>query len=148
LGLVRNGLRAPLTPQSLAANLRFTAGMRFLQPLVSWSKGRNHKSTAASGTAQPTKESRFHDRSKIACPVTVTWQDREGHTHTIRARTLDMSGAGACIESSEPAALGACAVVDMPKLKLVGSAIVRHCSLHGRKYQIGLDFRNSLMKSL
>jgi hypothetical protein len=94
----------------------------------------------------PRKESRFYGRSKILCPVTLAWQDGQGCTHTIRARGLDMSGAGACVESSEAVTPGAYAVIQVPQLKLMGSAVVKHCGLRGKKYRIGLEFRNPLTK--
>jgi hypothetical protein len=109
---------------------------------MNWSKD-----SGQDAAPPPKRDARFHGRSKILCPVTLAWQDGKGSTHTIRGRGLDMSGAGACVESAEAVTPGAYAVIQVPKLKLMGSAIVKHCGRHGSKYRIGLEFRNPLTKS-
>jgi hypothetical protein len=130
------------------ANLRFCIRMKLLE-LLNWSKGSQEEEggDASAARSEMKAESRFHGRSKLMCPVTLSWKDGQGHTHTIRGRGVDMSGAGACVESSEPVAPGAYTVIQVPKLKLMGSAVVRHCMSRGKKFRIGLEFRNPLTKS-
>ncbi|MBZ5592467.1 MAG: PilZ domain-containing protein [Acidobacteriia bacterium] len=84
---------------------------------------------------------------KTKSPMTLSWQDTAGNRCCIDVQAVDMSSQGARVESPEPMAPGAYVLLEAPKLKLMGSAIVRHCGLRGKKYQIGLDFRNSLSKS-
>ena len=110
--------------------------MKFLKPLLNWNK------------AEPVKsESRIHGRLKTKSPMKLSWQDAKGNRSSINVQAVDMSSQGAKVESPEPMAPGAYVLLEAPKLKLMGSAIVRHCRQRGTKFQIGLDFRNSLSKS-
>jgi len=77
----------------------------------------------------------------------LSWQDSTGNRYSIGVQTVDMTSQGARVESPEPMAPGLYVLLEAPKLKLMGSAVVRHCGLRGKHYQIGLDFRNSLTKS-
>lgn len=90
------------------------------------------------------REARFHGRCKMMCPVTLAWQDADGRTKRMQVRGVDMSGAGACVESSKPVAPGSRVYVQVKDLKLMGSAVVRHCVVHGSKFRIGLEFPNPL----
>jgi len=78
------------------------------------------------------------------CPVTLVWQDAEGRTKRMQVRGVDMSGAGACVESSKPVTPGSHVYVQVKDLKLMGSAVVRHCLVSGRKFRIGLEFPKPL----
>jgi hypothetical protein len=115
---------------------------------MSWSKGSEWGSglgqnAARSGTRA---DSRFHGRFKIQCRVTLSWEDAEGHTCSMRVRGLDMSRLGARVESSEPMAPGTFVFLQAPELKLMGGAVVKHCSRRGFNYRIGVEFRNPLTK--
>jgi hypothetical protein len=78
----------------------------------------------------------------------LSWQDAAtGNRYSIGVQTLDMTSQGARVESPEPMAPGLYVLLEAPKLKLMGSAVVRHCGRRGQNYQIGLDFRNSLTKT-
>jgi hypothetical protein len=78
------------------------------------------------------------------CPVTLAWEDAEGRTKSIRVRGVDISGAGACVESSKPVTPGSLVYVQLKDLKLMGGAVVRHCVVRGYKYRIGLEFPKPL----
>ena len=122
--------------------------MRFLQPLLQWSKGSQSDGSAVAGMVQdPGKEARFHGRMKILSPVTLSWTDSDGHTRRINVRGIDMSGAGVCVESSKPVAPGSRVYVQVKQLKLMGAGVVRHCIHRGSKYRIGLEFPNPLTAS-
>ena len=120
--------------------------MKLLQPLLRWSRGSapDKDPDGTSATREPKPDARFYGRCKIMCPVALVWQDTEGHTKRMQVRGLDMSGAGACVESSKPVAPGSRVYVQMKDLKLMGSAVVRHCARRGSKYRIGLEFPNPL----
>ena len=120
--------------------------MKLLRPLLRWSNG-----SASDGSAAVTverqeskKESRFHGRCKIVCPVTLSWTDADGRTRKTNVRGIDMSGAGVCVESSKPVAPGSRVYVQVKQLKLMGVGVVRHCVSRGGKYRIGLEFPNPL----
>ena len=99
---------------------------------------------AAPAVQVPKKDSRFHGRCKIVCPVTLAWTDADGHTRKTTVRGIDMSGAGVCVESSKPVAPGSRVYVQVKQLKLMGVGVVRHCVARGAKYRIGLEFPNPL----
>ena len=119
--------------------------MNFLR----WSTGSQREGDQTSQQGLPTtrKEARVHGRFKVKSPVTLSWQDAAGKTKTLRARALDMSTVGARVESPEPLTPGSFTYLKAPELKLMGSAIVRHCIARGFGYRIGLEFRNPLHRS-
>jgi hypothetical protein len=100
--------------------------------------------TAPAVQQESKKESRFHGRCKIVCPVMLSWTDADGHTCKTNVRGIDMSGAGVCVESSKPVAPGSLLYVQVKQLKLMGVGVVRHCVARGGKYRIGLQFPNPL----
>ncbi len=126
----------------MASDLRSWEGMKFLKALYSGGDSKQY------GGAPPARgDSRIDSRLKTKSPMKLSWQDPAGNRYSIGVRTLDMTSQGARVESPEPMAPGLYVLLEAPKLKLMGSAIVRHCGLRGGNYHIGLDFRNSLTKS-
>jgi len=121
--------------------------MKFLKPLLNWAGAEPNGGGPANQARRVTVESRIHGRLKTKSPMTLSWQDAAGNRCSIDVQAVDMSSQGARVESPEPMAPGAYVLIEAPKLKLMGSAIVRHCGLRGKKFHIGLDFRNSLTKS-
>lgn len=121
--------------------------MRFLKTLLS-GDGSKQQDDQTSNVAPPTRgESRVDRRAKTKSPMKLSWQDSTGNRYSIGVQTLDMTSQGARVESAEPMAPGLYVLLEAPKLKLMGSAVVRHCGLRGKIYHIGLDFRNSLTKT-
>jgi len=120
--------------------------MKLLQPLLRWSSRSRSDGSAAVPVAHQAskKDSRFHGRSKILCPVTLAWTDADGRTRKMTVRGIDMSGAGVCVETSKPVAPGSRVYVQVKQLKLMGIGVVRHCVPRGGKYRIGLEFPNPL----
>ena len=124
--------------------------MRLLQPLFASSETVEPQGSSTPKAAVNSKgkaDSRFHGRFKIKCRIVVYWEDVEGNTQKVRARGVDLSRVGARIESPEPLRPGTHVFIQAPELKLMGSAIVRHCKASGFKYRVGLEFPNSLTKS-
>jgi PilZ domain-containing protein len=96
---------------------------------------------------QAKKESRVHGRFKIKCPIKLSWHDPAGKTFSVKARGVDMSTVGARVESPEPLVPGSFTYLQVPDLKLMGSALVRYCIKRGLGYRIGLEFRSPLTKT-
>jgi len=117
--------------------------MGFLQELLRWSDDAPGDGSAHAQD-QPKKETRYHGRSKIACPVTLSWTDADGTTRKTSLRGIDMSGTGVCVESPKPVAPGSRVYVQVKQLKLMGIGVVRHCAPRGSKFRIGLEFPNPL----
>ena len=131
----------------MASNLRLRHHMRFLKTLWSGDGSKVQDGRASNGAPTGRKESRIDSRLKTKSPMKLSWQDSTGNRYSLGVRTLDMTSQGARVESPEPMAPGLYILLEAPKLKLMGSAIVRHCGRRGTSYHIGLDFRNSLTKS-
>jgi hypothetical protein len=130
----------------MAFNLRLYRGMRFLKTLLSGDESKQQDDTSA-GAPPIRGESRVDRRSKTKSPMKLSWNDSTGNRYSLGVKTVDMTSQGARVESPEPMAPGLYVLLEAPKLKLMGSAIVRHCGRRGQNYHIGLDFRNSLTKT-
>jgi len=120
--------------------------VKLLQPFLKWSRGPalDPDADEAIASREPKRDARFYGRFKMMCPVTLAWEDAEGRTKSIRVRGVDISGAGACVLSSKPVTPGSRVYVQVIDLKLMGSAVVRHCVVRGGKYRIGLEFPKPL----
>jgi hypothetical protein len=59
-------------------------------------------------------------------------------------RCLNMSNQGALVLSREPIGVGTPIYVTLKVLKRSRSATVRHCTAHGSKFLIGLEFTELL----
>jgi hypothetical protein len=116
--------------------------VKLLQPFLKWSRGPG--ADEATAPRECKQDARFYGRFKMMCPVTLAWEDAEGRTKSIRVRGVDISGAGACVLSSKPVTPGSRVYVQVIDLKLMGSAVVRHCVVRGGKYRIGLEFPKPL----
>jgi len=133
---------------SMALNLRLWPGMRFLKALLSSDGSKQQDGHPANGAPPARGELRIDHRTKTKSPMKLSWHDATGNRYSIGVKTVDMTSQGARVESPEPMAPGLYVLLEAPKLKLMGSAIVRHCGRCGQNYQIGLDFRNSLTKTI
>lgn len=60
------------------------------------------------------------------------------------ARGINMSKAGALIEAPHPIRVGTVVYLRAPELGLMGEATVRHCTVKGSKFRIGLHFPTPL----
>jgi hypothetical protein len=131
----------------MASNLRLRQDMKLLKSLLGVAGSVQQEGHASNGAPPGRKDSRIDCRLKTKSPMKLSWQDSAGNRYSLGVRTLDMTSQGARVESPEPMAPGQYILLEAPKLKLMGSAIVRHCGRRGSIYHIGLDFRNSLTKS-
>ncbi len=88
-------------------------------------------------------EARRHERRRISCELSISWQDRSGNTKYMRARGLDLSETGAGIESDEQIEPHSYVFRNMDQSDVAGGASVRHCSKHGDKYVIGVELNDA-----
>jgi hypothetical protein len=84
------------------------------------------------------KNIRRHRRIPYVGPVRISWDDR-GQPRFALAKCLDISEAGLCIESPEPVPTGATIQVGADRIKLAGSAMVKHVVRNGSKYLLGVE---------
>lgn len=88
-------------------------------------------------------EARHHQRRRINCELSISWQDRSGNTKFMRARGLDLSETGAGVESDEQIEPHSYVFINMDQYGVAGGASVRHCSRRGEKYVIGLQLNET-----
>jgi len=104
--------------------------------------------TVAAAAAAPAQ--RAEHRSAKRLPVDYRFSifsgDADGQRY-IPARGINMSRSGALVEAEEPVAIGSVVSVKVNKLGLMGSASVRHCTVKGGRFRIGLHFPSPLAQS-
>jgi hypothetical protein len=91
---------------------------------------------------------RFYDRLPVKCRFSIYTEDSQAGQRCIPARGINMSKAGALVESEEPIRPSSQVYVKATGLGLMGSATVRHCTQKGSKFRIGLHFPNPLIRPL
>jgi hypothetical protein len=90
---------------------------------------------------------RSYDRLPVKCRFSIWVDDPKGQRYIV-ARGINMSKAGALVESEEPIRPATLVYVKATGLGLMGSGVVRHCTQTGSKFRIGLHFPNPLIRPL
>jgi hypothetical protein len=85
------------------------------------------------------KNVRRHRRIPYAGPVRISWQDTAGQTRYIRGECIDVSEGGLRIETAETIPVQTLVVMAADRLKLTGSATVKHVDRRNTKYVLGLE---------
>lgn len=111
----------------------------------------NPATVAAAATATATAPAtRGEHRSTKRLPVdyrfSIFSNDASGQRY-IPARGINMSRSGALVETEEPVVIGSVVSVKVNKLGLMGNASVRHCTVKGGRFRIGLHFPSPLAQS-
>jgi hypothetical protein len=92
----------------------------------------------------PRMEHRIHSRDPTACRATMFWQDGRGRQRSARALVVEMSGTGTMVKSGTSIDPGSFVFIRFRELRLMGSAVVRHCNTGLLSYRIGLQFSSPL----
>jgi|SRR5579871_189827 len=104
--------------------------------------------SAAAAAVAPSR--RGEHRSAKRLPVDYRFSlfsNGHGGQKYIPARGINMSRSGALVEAEEPVNIGAVVDVKVNKLGLTGSASVRHCTVKGGRFRIGLHFPSPLAQA-
>jgi len=89
--------------------------------------------------------SRLCERIPLRCRMLIVFTDPRRGQVSLPARSLNMSGSGALVKTSEPIEEGTMVYVRGKDINfLAGGARVRHCTWSGFKYRIGLEFHTTL----
>lgn len=89
---------------------------------------------------------RRHGRIPYTGPVRVSWQDSDGQSRYMMAKCIDVSEGGLRIESSEPIPARAVILLNAERLKVSGSATVKHVVRRGSKYLLGVELNAALLE--
>ncbi len=105
---------------------------------------------ATVAAAAPAPVKRGEHRSSKRLPVDYRFSifsSNGAGQHYIPARGINMSRSGALVETEEPVVIGSVVAVKVNKLGLMGSASVRHCTVKGGRFRIGLHFPSPLAQT-
>lgn len=92
-------------------------------------------------------ERRSYARPPIGFRARITVQRPGGANTTLRVRGYDLNKGGAMVAARCPLEPGTVVLMEIPKYSLIGIGHVRHCTRHGMKFWIGMEFKNQLMRS-
>jgi hypothetical protein len=87
-------------------------------------------------------ETRRHQRIPAGSLVKLRWLGAAGESHFARAKVLNWSESGVCIELAEPIQLRCYVTLDAPELHhadWAAGGAVRHCTNKGAKYLVGVE---------
>lgn len=89
---------------------------------------------------------RRHHRIPFAGPIRISWSGADGIPRYVLGKCLDVSESGLRLES--PEAIPARTVISLSaeRLKLSGSASVRHVDRRGARYILGLELNATLLE--
>ena len=91
-------------------------------------------------------EHRSAKRQPVDYRFSIYSSDTAGQRY-IPARGINMSRSGALVETEEPVVIGSVVSIKVNKLGLMGSASVRHCTVKGGRFRVGLHFPSPLTQS-
>ncbi len=89
---------------------------------------------------------RRHRRIPYTGPVRISWQGQESTPRYVRGRCLDVSESGMRVEAPEPIPVRTLVLLSAERIKLSGSATVRHVTRQGAKYVLGLELNVAMLQ--
>jgi hypothetical protein len=101
------------------------------------------------GPDGPGRDERFMKRFKPSAEQSharVCWV-HGGQKHTVKSQVVDLSDDGARVKIDVPLEPEMSVVLEMPRMRLAGTAIVRYCRQRKKAYNVGLSFRGPLFRT-
>lgn len=90
------------------------------------------------------KDVRRHRRIPFIGMVRLAWEDAQGQTKFANGQCLDVSESGMRIEVNTSIAPRTRIMLNAERMKLSGSATVKHVVRYGSKYLLGLELSETL----
>jgi hypothetical protein len=87
----------------------------------------------------PAKHARRHHRAAYTGPIRLSWEDASGHPAYAQGKCIDISEGGLKVETHCPIPLRGCVSWRAERIRLAGSASVRHVARYGARYTVGLE---------
>lgn len=94
------------------------------------------------------RDARRHHRMPYIGPVVISWQDANGETKYAQAKCLDISEGGLRIETPGSVSVRTYLSLRADRIKLAGSATVKHVVRNGSKYTLGLELSQALREQV
>jgi hypothetical protein len=82
---------------------------------------------------------RSEDRYRVDFQVFLTWE-MNGVMRRVVGRCVDLSPSGARLETRDKLETRSTVLVHSEQFGRMGFASIRHCTRHGMKYNVGLEF--------
>jgi len=93
-------------------------------------------------------ERRAHERVPINTQLQLRWEEKKGVQRQVRARAVDVSKVGVQVQTEKAIPTGTIVNVYSAQFAPIGRASVRHCTLNGMDYTIGLYMPDLFMQDL
>lgn len=92
---------------------------------------------------------RFYDRLPLQCRFLIYADGPDGgKQRCIPGRCINITRTGVMVETSDPLLVDSKVHVHALDLGLMGTGSVRHCTLRGSKFRIGVHFPYPMIRSL
>jgi hypothetical protein len=98
-------------------------------------------------SGNPLKEGRRHRRMPYAGPIRISWDEPSGPRYAI-GKCIELSESGARVEVPVNIPVRTSIRLNAERIKLAGSASVRHVARHGAKYILGLELSQSMTEKV
>jgi hypothetical protein len=93
------------------------------------------------------KEGRRHRRIPSAGPIRISWDDPSGPRYAM-GKCIELSESGARVEVPVNIPVRTSVTLNAERIKLAGSASVRHVTRHGAKYILGPELSQSMTEKV
>jgi len=88
-------------------------------------------------------ERRRHRRERADAEAELIWKEEPGPPSFESGRIVDFSRVGAGIDLPQALPVSSCAILMVPKFRIIVLAQVRNCFWHRSQYRLGLEFLES-----
>ena len=92
----------------------------------------------------PNSHLRRHARHPFEGELEVSWKDSCGLIKKLRAKCVDLSAEGACLETDVPIPARTSITLHSARHGSLGTATIRHCVRSALKYTLGIEFTCAL----
>ena len=94
----------------------------------------------------PERNIRRHRRIPYRGPVRISWQASDGVARYVQGNFLDVSEGGLRVQSPQPIPARTLVLLNADRLKLSGSATVKHVERRDSKYILGLELNAAALE--
>jgi hypothetical protein len=91
---------------------------------------------------------RFYDRLPLTCRMLIFADDPKGGKRCLPGRCINITRTGVMVETSDPLLVDAQVQVHALDLGLMGAGSVRHCTIRGSRFRIGIHFPHPMYRDL
>jgi hypothetical protein len=93
-------------------------------------------------------DARRHPRILFGDAVLICWEDEHGETMYARARCVNISASGICLELFEPVPTRTYVTLRVERGNICGMASVRYCKRVNSKFKVGLEFSTPITQDV